>query len=180
MSCLASQAIPESLLDNGMPKIKFSKAMGILQAFTLVIARNNDHVTRGRKERFFDFHRMVRLAMRSWLSANGKLVEYTAKTLTTLAECFNEGEWETRGEWSAYMPHAAILTETEQVVSLERITEAPTFHQKDGDKVSHRPEGVVCPICAGIVLTDLAYCHYTIGSIALSLDHAERAYSIKR
>ena len=65
MSVLDAQAIPESLLYSGTQKIKFIKAIGTLQAFTLVTARTDGPVWEGRRERLFDFHRMVRLAMRS-------------------------------------------------------------------------------------------------------------------
>lgn len=180
MSVLDAQAIPESLLDGGMQKLKFTKAMGTLQAFALVTARSDGPVWEGRKERLFDFHRMVRLAMRSWLSLHGELESYTARTLTTLAERFTDGQWETRGKWSTYLPHAAVLLASEQLAYIEDLAIAPVSHDQELGVVNHDPEGIVCPICAANILTILASCHYTIGRPIISLEEAERAYRLKR
>jgi hypothetical protein len=180
MSILDAQAIPESLIYDGMAKIKFSKAMGTLQAFTLVTARTDGPVWEGRRERLFDFHRMVRLATRSWLSFNGELENYTARTLATLAVRFTDKQWETRGKWSTYLPHAAVLLASEQLACLENLNTAPVMHDQRPGNVNHVPEGKVCAICAANILTILATCHYTIGRPVLSLEKAERAYRLKR
>jgi hypothetical protein len=180
MSVLDAQAIPESLLYSGMQKIKFIKAIGTLQAFTLVTARTDGPVWEGRPERLFDFHRMVRLAMRSWLSLHGELESYTARTLKTLAERFTDGQWETRGKWSTYLPHAAVLLASDQLAYLEDLTITPVSHNQKLGTVNHIPEGIVCPVCAANILTILATCHYTIGRPIISLEEAERAYRLKR
>ena len=180
MSVLDAQAIPESLLYSGMQKIKFIKAIGTLQAFALVTARTDGPVWEGRRERLFDFHRMVRLAMRSWLSLHGELESYTARTLKTLAERFTDGQWETREKWSTYLTHAAVLLASDQLAYLEDLTIAPVSHDQKLGTVNHNPEGIVCPVCAANILTILATCHYTIGRPIISLEEAERAYRLKR
>lgn len=180
MSVLDAQAVPESLLYGGEQKIKFSKAMGILQAFSLVTARSDGPTWEGRQERLFDFHRMVRLAMRSWLSIQGELESYTARTLKTLAERFTDGQWETRGKWSTYLPHAAVLLASDQLAYIEDLVTAPVAHDQNLGTVNHNPEGIVCPVCAANILTILSTCHYTIGKPITSLEEAERAYRLKR
>lgn len=180
MSVLDAQAIPESLLYSGIQKIKFIKAIGTLQAFALVTARSDGPIWEGRQERLFDFHRMVRLAMRSWLLLHGELESYTARTLKTLAERFTDGQWETRGKWSTYLPHAAVLLASDQLAYLENLDIIPVSHDQKQGSVKHIPEGIVCPVCASNILSILATCHYTIGSPIISLEEAERAYRMRK
>lgn len=181
MSMLDAQAIPESLIFFGH-KLRFSKAMGTLQAFTLITARTDGPTWQGRREKSFDLHRLVRLAMRSWLQINGELQSYTARALTMTAERFTDGQWETRGKWSSYLPHAAVLLASEQLVGLEDLIMAPVSHDNDQESgmVNHIPEGIVCPICAASVLTILSTCHYTIGQLTVCLEEAERAYRLRK
>ena len=181
MSTFDAQAIPESLISSGN-KLKFSKAMGTLQAFTLVTARSDGPTWEGRKERLFDLHRLVRLAMRNWLHLNGELEIYTARALTMMAKRFTDGQWENRGKWATYLPHAAVLLASEQLAGLEDLVMAPVSHDNDEESgmVNHDPEGIVCPICAASLLTILSICHYTIGRLDASLEEAERAYRLRK
>jgi hypothetical protein len=64
MSMFDSQAIPESLLDWGNNRLKFRKALGTLQAFALISPRTEGLAYEGQRERLFDLHRLVRLAMK--------------------------------------------------------------------------------------------------------------------
>lgn len=180
MSVLDAQAIPESLLYNGLQGIKFVKAIGTLQAFALITARTDGPVWNERRERLFDFHRLVRLAMRSWLSLHGTLENFTARTLKTLAERFTDGQWETRGKWSTYLPHAVVLLASDQLSFIENLAISPVSHHQHLGAVKHNPEGIVCPICAANVLTILATCYSTVGKPLSSLEEAERAYRLKR
>ncbi|EPE27492.1 P-loop containing nucleoside triphosphate hydrolase [Glarea lozoyensis ATCC 20868] len=180
MSTLDSQAIPESLLNFGSNKIKFQKALVTLQAFALVSARSDGFSWEGRKERLFDLHRLVRLAMRSWLNHHEELESHTAKALSIMAQRFTDGDWETRGKWSSYLPHAAVLLASEHFEALDDSYNDPVSHDNESGTLNHRPEGIVCQICAASLLTILATCHYTIGKPSLSLNEAEKAYRIRR
>ena len=181
MSTLDAQAIPESLIFSGH-KLRFSKAMGTLQAFTLITARTDGPTWEGRLEKSFDLHRLVRLAMRSWLHINRELENYTARALSMTAQRFTDGQWETRGKWSSYLPHAAVLLASEQLAGLEDLIMTPVSHDNDQESgmVNHIPDGIVCPVCAASLLTILSTCYYTIGRLSVSLEEAEKAYRLKR
>lgn len=68
MSMLDAQAIPTSLLDIDEDVLS-TKALGTLQAFSLITKTSQQD----QKDQFFDIHRLVRLAMRNWLSINREL-----------------------------------------------------------------------------------------------------------
>lgn len=180
MSMLDAQAIPESLVRFGDSNLKFSKAMGTLQAFSLIAARADGPIWNGRREKSFDLHRLVRVAMRSWLSYHGELESYTARALATMAERFTDSEWETRGKWSSYLPHAAVLLASDQLVQLEDLVLAPVSHDQESGILNHDPEGILCPICAASLLAILSTCYYTIGKPIISLEEAEKAYRLRK
>jgi hypothetical protein len=180
MSMLDAQAIPESLVRFGDNRLKFSKAMGTLQAFSLVAARTDGPIWDGRREKSFDLHRLVKLAMRSWLSHHGELESYTARALATMAERYTDCEWTTRGKWSSYLPHAAVLLASDHLIGLEDSVLEPVSHDQDSGSLNHIPQGIVCPICAASLLAILSTCHYTIGKPIISLEEAEKAYRLRR
>lgn len=180
MSMLDAQAIPESLVRFGDNKLKFNKAMGTLQAFSLIAARTDGPTWDGRRERSFDLHRLVKLAMRSWLSHHGELESYTARALATMAERYTDSEWETRGKWSSYLPHAAVLLASDHLARLEDPLLTTVSHDEDSGILNHKPEGLVCPICAANLLAILSTCHYTIGKPIISLEEAEKAHRLRQ
>jgi hypothetical protein len=57
--------------------------------------------------------------MRSWLNHHEELESYTAKALSIMAQRFTDGDWETRGKWSSYLPHAAILLSSEHFEAID-------------------------------------------------------------
>jgi len=172
MSMLDPQAIPESLLQLGNSPLPFKQALGTLQAFSLITLRTG---WKNKKEKSFDLHRLIRLAMRSWLSSNGQLHRFMAKALKAMAEKFTDGQWETKDKWMAYLPHAATLLAAEELKSLKDSVIPMVFRGQIMDKSNHAPDDTVCPICTANVLRTLAKCHLTIGNANLSLVEAERA-----
>ncbi|KFY39202.1 hypothetical protein V495_06082 [Pseudogymnoascus sp. VKM F-4514 (FW-929)] len=131
MSMLDPQAIPESLIYNEKSNLKFSKAMGTLQAFSLITARVDGLVWEGRREKSFDLHRLVRLAMRSWLAHHGRLELYTAKALGIMAERFVHSDWDTRAKWGAYLPHAAVLFQSDHLKHIEDAKDMKVSHDQN-------------------------------------------------
>lgn len=191
MSMLDAQAIPESLIRFGhehdsMNHLKFSKAMGTLQAFSMIGARKDAKDApewQGRRERAFDLHRLVKLAMRSWLSHHGELESYTARALAIMAERFTDCDWETRGKWTTYLPHAAVLLASDHLSRLEDIVvPMQVEHGKleESGTVNHIPEGIVCPVCTASLFAILSTCHYTLGRPLISLEEGEKAYRLRR
>jgi hypothetical protein len=181
MSMLDPQAIPESLVYNEKNKLKFSKAMGTLQAFSLITSRLDGPVWEGRRDKSFDLHRLVRLATRSWLTHNGQLERYTARALGIMAERFVHSDRDTRPKWAAYLPHAAVLFQSDHLAEIENQLESDVSHEKNQKTgaVSHVPEGIICPICAGNLLAIISRCRYTIGNPTASLENAEKVYTLR-
>lgn len=111
MSMLDAQAIPTSLLplDEG---ISSTKAIGMLQAFSLVTKASQNE----EEDHFFDIHRLVRLAMRNWLSINLELKLWVRKAITNLGEQFPQGIFENRKISRTYLPHALVVLSSEQIL----------------------------------------------------------------
>ncbi|KGO50821.1 Acyl transferase/acyl hydrolase/lysophospholipase [Penicillium expansum] len=101
MACIEPIGIPKSLLPQVLSKRKWMEAIGVLKAYSFVSDRSENET--------FNLHRLVHLAMRNWLKRDGKLSDWTTKTLTRLEGVFPEDDYRNRDVWSAYMPHALIL-----------------------------------------------------------------------
>lgn len=86
MCIINSQALPISLLDSGDKPEDFLKALGILQAFSMITLRKAESDQKRLKEKSFDLHRLVRLSMRNWLKLHTQSEFWSAKTLRTLSQ----------------------------------------------------------------------------------------------
>ncbi|OBT53431.1 hypothetical protein VE04_06664 [Pseudogymnoascus sp. 24MN13] len=179
MSMLDPQAIPESLIYNEKSTLKFSKAMGTLQAFSLITSRVDGPMWEGRRDKSFDLHRLVRLAMRSWLAHHDRLEMFTAKALGIMAERYVHSDWDTRAKWAAYLPHAVVLLQSDHLKEIENMANTKVSHNEKDGAVSHVPEGIVCPVCAGKLLAIVSMCRYTIGNPTASLQEAEKSYTLR-
>ncbi|OBT85964.1 hypothetical protein VE02_04790 [Pseudogymnoascus sp. 03VT05] len=179
MSMLDPQAIPESLIYNEKSTLKFSKAMGTLQAFSLITSRVDGPIWEGRRDKSFDLHRLVRLAMRSWLAHHDRLEMFTAKALGIMTDRYVHSDWDTRAKWAAYLPHAVVLFQSDHLKEIEDVTGTKVSHNEKDRAVSHVPEGIVCPVCAGKLLAIISMCRYTIGNPTASLQEAERSYTLR-
>jgi hypothetical protein len=179
MSMLDPQAIPVSLIEFGKSRVAFSKAMGILQAFALITMRSDGPMCEGHREKSFYLHQLVRLAMRSWLNIQNRLESFTARALSTMAERFTDCQWETRAKWSSYLPHAAVLFDSDYLAGLEGLV-THVLHDHESGTLSHTPEGKICPVCAANLLTTLSTCHYITGKPTISFQEAEKAYRLRR
>jgi hypothetical protein len=106
MSILEPSAIPTSLIQTGEHKLDFIKALGTLQGFCLIAARDTE------VERTYALHRLVRLALRNWLKQRGLLDVQTAKVLKMLAENYpDEGSTLSKDirYYKLCLPHANAL-----------------------------------------------------------------------
>lgn len=110
MSMLDPQAIPRSLLINDESPVICRKALGTLQAFSLITRSSRQD----QDDELYDLHRLVRLAMYSWLIRNGELAVSKRKAVLIMTERFNVlgGNFhENRETCRIYFPHAlAILS----------------------------------------------------------------------
>ena len=107
MSMLDAQAIPRSLLPHNKDPVLFTKAIGTLKAYSLISSSNL--TTLQHPDQQFDLHRLVRLAMRSWLRLNGDLEKWTAKTTRSLSNKVYSVKSKYRDGWVAQLPHLLII-----------------------------------------------------------------------
>ncbi|KAK4181990.1 hypothetical protein QBC35DRAFT_479490, partial [Podospora australis] len=98
MSLLAEKEIPKSLLPPGKSELEADKAIATLKAYAFITERTG--------QESYDVHRLVRLAMRSWLSKEGELEACAASLIQQLDKVFPFPKHENRVLWVTYLPHA--------------------------------------------------------------------------
>jgi tetratricopeptide (TPR) repeat protein len=104
MSCINDQDIPRNLLPDA-PEVEKTDAIGTLIAFGFIKERL--------KGESYDIHRLVHIAMQSWLKLNDKLISCNEQTLKQIAKTFPWPIHENRAVWTMYLPHAQrIITST--------------------------------------------------------------------
>ena len=165
ISMLANEGVPEFLLPHGTDPVKFEKAIGTLHAFSFISTRyveleNSQH-------RLFDFHRLVRVAMRNWLTLNGTFDKWAAHAIEELAVVVERQEFRKHDFRSQCMPHAIGLLAVEQLRGVPGPEDVPAIflkhkrkkrfsllHRKPQEECMH--EGSICPRCTERVLEFLA------------------------
>jgi tetratricopeptide (TPR) repeat protein len=105
MSCISTQDIPRDLLLNA-PQFEKIEAIGTLKAFGFIKERLSGES--------YDMHRLVHIAMQSWLKLNDKLMSWNEMSLKHIGDTFPWPKHENKTVWTRYLPHAKhILTSTE-------------------------------------------------------------------
>ncbi|EHK17779.1 uncharacterized protein TRIVIDRAFT_214185 [Trichoderma virens Gv29-8] len=100
MCCLAEKDIPQLLLppDPLASQLEIVEAIGTLKSYAFITHRKESDS--------FDTHRLVRLAMRSWLEKEKKLGECVTHVIQRVAEVFPFPELANKDMWMKYLPHA--------------------------------------------------------------------------
>ena len=161
ISILANQGVPEFLLPHGTDPVWFEKAIGTLHAFSFIATRfveldNSQH-------RCFIFHRLVRLAMRNWLSMNGRLDSWLAHAIEELAVVVDRPDLERYDFRSQCIPHAIELLADERLQEVPGPENVPAIflkhkrtkrlgllQRKPQEECMH--EGSICPRCTQRIL----------------------------
>ncbi|KAJ6439025.1 Kinesin light chain [Purpureocillium lavendulum] len=105
MSFLAERDIPGSLLNPGNDTLEGCEAIGTLRAFAFITKREGQPA--------YDMHRLVRLAMRSWLEEEGKTAAFATAVMQQLDKTFPTPEHENQAVWMKYLPHVSAALESE-------------------------------------------------------------------
>ena len=101
MSVLDRNAIPKSLLMcQNERAIDFTRALGTLQAFSLVIAEKNGT---------FALHPLVQLSMRKYLEDEGTDTHWQEKALMAMVQHFPPADFNNRSTCEALSSHAQIV-----------------------------------------------------------------------
>jgi tetratricopeptide (TPR) repeat protein len=106
MSCIEWKAIPRSILPAVRPEARMVSAIGTICSYSFAVKRDNEDV--------YDIHRLVHLATRIWVHQQGRRTETSEKAMEHLANVFPSCDYENRGIWREYLPHAVRLSKTEQ------------------------------------------------------------------
>ncbi|KAJ6439011.1 hypothetical protein O9K51_08415 [Purpureocillium lavendulum] len=101
MSLLAEKDIPKSILPSGDDKLERDEAIGELTAYAFITERVS--------QESYDMHRLVRLAMRNWLSQGRELMTTVSIVVQQLHKVFPSPEHGNRGTWLTYLPHAMVV-----------------------------------------------------------------------
>ncbi|KAL6414269.1 kinesin light chain [Ilyonectria robusta] len=106
LSFLAEKDIPRNLLPTWDNILKMDEALGLLKTYAFISEREG--------QESYDIHRLVRLAMRNWLTEKPELQWFATELIRTLNTEFPFAEYENRSVWIRYMPHALIALESRQ------------------------------------------------------------------
>ncbi|PYI09493.1 TPR-like protein [Aspergillus sclerotiicarbonarius CBS 121057] len=101
MCLLAEREIPLELIPHGDDELDVNEAIGVLKAYALVV----EHEEPG----FYDIHRLVRLAMRTWMDQKGTLQQYRVQILSRVTAVFPDPEYDNKAVWGRYLPHVEGL-----------------------------------------------------------------------
>ena len=112
---LDSQAIPTSLIPFDEDPVLFTEALGTLKAFSLITMTSQDE----QQIKLFDLHRLVRLAMRNWLTMSHELEVWEAKAVLTTNERFPTARHQTRETCRIHLPHALVLLSVDQTMHVD-------------------------------------------------------------
>ncbi|KAJ6438980.1 fungal specific transcription factor domain-containing protein [Purpureocillium lavendulum] len=103
MSFLAEKDIPKSILPLGDAEIEADEAIGELRAYAFITHRASPES--------YDMHRLVRLAMRNWLSQERQLIGSFKDVVHQLHNAFPMPNHQNRETWVTYLPHAMAVLE---------------------------------------------------------------------
>ena len=112
MSCINTQDIPQDLLLDA-PRFEKIEAIGTLIAFGFIKERISGES--------YDMHRLVHIAMQSWLKLNDKLMSWNEMTLKHIGVTFPRPKYTNKTVWTRHLPHAEhIITSTKFYGGLEK------------------------------------------------------------
>ncbi|KAL8938906.1 MAG: hypothetical protein Q9211_002985 [Gyalolechia sp. 1 TL-2023] len=108
MSMYDRQGVPESLLRRqGEPKHIFINALATLQNFSLI-----GRTTSGDS---YHMHRLIQIAIRTWLQLQGTLLEWKEEATSVVSMKFPSGEYETWPACELLIPHVRAVLELEHL-----------------------------------------------------------------
>jgi len=104
MACIEPTNVPQSLLPPGPSRKRETEAIGLLKAYSFVSHDSANSM--------LNAHRLVHLAMRSWLrKGDNNLTGCNTRAVQRLAEVLPYGDHETRSRWRLHLPHTRRVLE---------------------------------------------------------------------
>ena len=192
ISMLANDGVPKFLLPHGTDEVKFDKAIGTLQAFSFISPRYAK--IEDPQHQVFDFHRLVRVAMRNWLAMNSRFDNWTAFAIEKLAVIVDHPDLKRYEFSSQCMPHATELLAVERLHGASGPQDVPAIflkrkrkrrffsllfsllHRKRKEECMH--EGSICPRCTQRILSFVGRSLLTVGDNTSAMPFMQRNLAI--
>lgn len=108
MSLLAEKNIPQSVLPTE-DELEVDEAIATLKAYAFINERSNSEA--------YDMHRLVRLAMRNWMTQEKELQSCVTGVMEKLRSVYPFPGYSNKGIWMAYLPHALAALEFEDLAA---------------------------------------------------------------
>jgi tetratricopeptide (TPR) repeat protein len=145
IACIDRTNVPQSLLPSRGSRVQQIKALGTLTGYAFITERQQT-VQGPERERFFDMHRLVYLALVAWLQENGERAGWVDTAISRLNDLVPYGGHERQEVWVPYLSHAIHIAGCEDAVKdtaiaslLERVGQCQTsLGQYAAAEVSHR------------------------------------------
>ncbi|KAF2831485.1 kinesin light chain 1 [Ophiobolus disseminans] len=115
IACIDRISIPQSLLLPGGSVVQQTKALGTLTGYAFITERQQT-VPGFSKERLFDMHRLVHMALIWWLEGHGERADWACTAAARAKDLVPYGGHEGKEVWGAYLPHATYVAELVSVV----------------------------------------------------------------
>jgi hypothetical protein len=173
MSMLANQAILELLLPAGDDPVTFEKALGTLQGFSFISVRYLD--SEHSQYRLLDFHRLVPLAMRSWLKHSARLYHWTTVAVSRLSMLSNTALFKSYEMRPQLLPHAIEVLAADALQGASDPRNVPSVFLDRKLERDCRHNDTICPRCTADLLHWVASSLFEVGSSMGARAYAQRA-----
>ena len=177
MSMLANQAVLELLLPAGDDPVTFEKALGTLQEFSFISVRYLD--SEQSQYRLFDFHRLVRLAMRSWLKHSARLDYWTTVAVSRLSMLSNTALFISYEMRSQLLPHAIEILAADALQGASDPRNVPSVFLDRKLERDCRHNDTICPRCTADLVHWVALSLCKVDSYMGARAYAQRAMVLK-
>jgi tetratricopeptide (TPR) repeat protein len=150
IACIDRINVPQSLLPSRGSRVQQMKALGTLTGYAFITERQQT-VQGAERERFFDMHRLVYLALVAWLQEHGEWAGWVCTATNRLSDLLPYGGHERKEVWVPYLPHAISIAACEDAIEeairaclLERVGRCQeSLGQYASAEASHRQELVL-------------------------------------
>jgi tetratricopeptide (TPR) repeat protein len=115
MACIDRINVPQSLLPSGGSRVQQIKALGTLTGYAFITERQQT-IHGAESEKFFDMHRLVYLALVTWLQEHGGRAGWVCTAIDRLNDLVPYGGHERKEVWVPYLPHAISIAGCEDAV----------------------------------------------------------------
>jgi tetratricopeptide (TPR) repeat protein len=115
IACIDRVNVPQSLLPSRGSRVQQMKALGTLTGYAFITERQQT-VQGVERERFYDMHRLVYLALVAWLQEHGEWARWVCAATNRLSDLLPYGGHKRKEVWVPYLPHAISIAGCEDAI----------------------------------------------------------------